>query len=133
MYLFPRECPRILLWSTPQTLREDKEKWWQASTARMLAYVEASWWECLTEAHMYRYEFPSTPFESLHDAGMWISRTEVCPTQMERIEQLPSQLNSMDVELRVLENLAPLKDVWQSSLHASGIRLRNAKDWPPQT
>jgi hypothetical protein len=31
------------------------------------------------------------------------------------------------VELRVMENLTPLKDVWATMLHATGIRLRNAK------
>jgi hypothetical protein len=29
----------------------------------------------------------------------------------------------------MLDDLTPLKEVWQSSLHASGIRLRNARGW----
>jgi hypothetical protein len=29
-----------------------------------------------------------------------------------------------------MESLAPLRDVWSTSLHASGIRLRNAQGWP---
>jgi len=29
----------------------------------------------------------------------------------------------------VMERLTPLKNVWSTSLHASGIRLRNAQDW----
>jgi hypothetical protein len=33
------------------------------------------------------------------------------------------------VELRVMESLLPLRGVWDSSLHASGIRLRNARGW----
>src|SRR5580692_5650473 len=28
MYLFPRDCPRILLWLTPQTTEADKALWW---------------------------------------------------------------------------------------------------------
>ena len=33
------------------------------------------------------------------------------------------------VELRVMHRLTPLRDVWSTSLHASGIRLRHAQDW----
>ena len=132
MYLFPRECPRILLWPTPQTRREDRETWWQGSPARMLAYVEAAWLERIAAARLYRYEFSGAPFEDLHDAGMWVSRTEVRPVGMELIAGLPWHLESLGVELRALDSLAPLKDVWQSSLHASGIRLRNATGWTAQ-
>jgi hypothetical protein len=38
-------------------------------------------------------------------------------------------LRSSGVELRVLDRLTPLRGVWDSSLHASGIRLRNAQGW----
>ena len=38
-------------------------------------------------------------------------------------------LAAQGVELRAMESLLPLKDVWSTSLHASGIRLRNARDW----
>ncbi|WP_375791607.1 DUF6886 family protein [Paraburkholderia tropica] len=27
LYLFPRECPRILLWPTPHTTVEDRKNW----------------------------------------------------------------------------------------------------------
>ena len=33
------------------------------------------------------------------------------------------------VELRPMDDLAPLKGLWSTSLHASGIRLRNAVGW----
>ncbi len=33
------------------------------------------------------------------------------------------------VELRVMESLTPLRGVWETSLHASGIRLRHAQGW----
>lgn len=30
-----------------------------------------------------------------------------------------------------MRRLTPLRGIWDTSLHASGIRLRNARDWPP--
>jgi hypothetical protein len=129
MYLFPRDCPRILLWSTPQTSRADREKWWCGSSAQTIAYIETCWRERLGAARLYRYEFSDELFDDLHDAGMWVSRTAVRPISLTCIQDLPEHLNSQGVELRVLDSLAPLKGVWNSSLHASGIRLRNAQHW----
>lgn len=102
------------------------------ASARMLAYIEAAWLERLSRAQLYRYEFSEAGFGDLQDAGMWVRRTAVRPIDMERLDRLPDHLKSLGVELRVLDSLVPLKDVWTSSLHASGIRLRNAKGWPPQ-
>ena len=28
LYLFPRDCPRILLYPTPATTAEDLQRWW---------------------------------------------------------------------------------------------------------
>jgi hypothetical protein len=45
------------------------------------------------------------------------------------VGDLLSALQAADVDLHVLPDLLPLKGVWDSSLHASGIRLRNAAGW----
>jgi hypothetical protein len=34
LYLFPRECPRVLLWPTPATTEADRERWLAGSTSR---------------------------------------------------------------------------------------------------
>jgi hypothetical protein len=130
MYLFPRDCPRILLWPTPETRPEDKETWWRGSSAKVIAYIETEWRARLDEALLWRYEFSAHDFEDLGDAGMWVSRNKVRPINTESVGDLPTCLSGLSVELRSLESLAPLKDVWKTSLHASGIRLRNARDWP---
>ena len=68
-------------------------------------------------------------FEDLQDAGMWVAREAVTPLRVETISDLSTALRACDVELKVLPRLTPLKSVWNSSLHASGIRLRNAQGW----
>lgn len=129
MYLFPRDCPRILLWPTPDTTAEDRAAWFGASDANVLAHIEWAWFERLRTGRLYRYELPVEAFEDLGDAGMWVCRQAVTPLAVELLDDLPAALAAAGVELRVMRSLAPLKDVWSTSLHASGIRLRNATGW----
>ena len=60
---------------------------------------------------------------------MWVSRQAVTPSAMTEVADLPAALADCDVELRAVDSLVPLRGVWSSSLHASGIRLRNAVGW----
>jgi hypothetical protein len=130
MYLFPRDCPRILLWPVEDTTAEDLAAWWGPRTCRMIAHIEWDWLPALRSGRLYRYELPADGFEPLHDAGMWVSRTPVTPLAMDVMDDLPGALAAHDVELRVMRRLGALKDVWSTSLHASGIRLSHARDWP---
>lgn len=130
MYLFPRECPRILLWPTPRTTPDDLAAFRRQTAARMVAYVEGAWLERLRAGRIHRYAFAPEGFESLDDAGMWVSRAAVEPLAMETFDDLPAALAAQDVDLKALPSLAPLRDAWSGSLHASGIRLRNAETWP---
>lgn len=129
MYLFPRECPRILLWTTTTTKTEDYNYWWQGSSSKVLAYIEEAWFERVKNATIYRYEMPVSPFEDINDAGMWVAKTAVKPLRLDALSNLSEEHWAHDVELRVVETLLPLKGVWRTSLHASVIRLRNAQHW----
>lgn len=60
---------------------------------------------------------------------MWTARSTVEPLSLELIDDLPRALDVENVELRILPSLAPLRVVWSTTLHASGIRLRNARTW----
>jgi hypothetical protein len=129
MYLFPRDCPRILLWPTSHSTDEDIARYFAGSAARIVAYTEQNWLARIAQTTLYRYELPSQTFESLNDAGMWVSRATVKPIQRDKLRHLPEALQQAGVELRAIENLLPLKSAWDSSLHVSGIRLRNALGW----
>lgn len=129
LYLFPRDCPRILIWARPDTTEGDRARWFGASGARMIAHIERAWLDRLLTTPIHRYELPADTFESLEDAGMWVSREAVTPLAAETLHDLHAALREAGVELRVMESLVPLKGVWGASLHASGIRLRNAAGW----
>jgi hypothetical protein len=129
MYFFPRDCPRILLWALPSTSDADRERWFGASEARMLAHIEWGWLDRLRSTSLYRYAFDGAGFEDLGDAGMHVSRSPVEPLAVEPVGDLLDALRFAEVELRLLERLTPLRGVWETTLHASGIRLRNAIGW----
>src|SRR4051812_36982935 len=131
LYLFPRECPRILVWAHAGTTAQDRDRWFGGRSYRMIAHIEWAWFDRLQRGVLYRYELEPAGFEPLHDAGMWVSRRTATPLARTVIEDLPAALSTQGVELRVMQTLAPLRGVWGTSLHASGIRLRNARDWTP--
>ena len=128
LYLFPRDCPRILLRPKPGTTDQDRARYIPEG-ARMAAHVEATWADRLRAGAIHRYELPAASFESLNDAGMWVSRAAVEPLSVETLTDLPAALQAQGVDLRIMDSLTPLKDVWSTSLHASGVRLRNARGW----
>jgi hypothetical protein len=129
MYFFPRDCPRILLWPLPTTTPEDRARWFGATEARMIAHVEWGWLERLRSTALYRYTLAAEGFEDLGDAGMYVHRGSVVPRSVEPVGDLFEALRAADVELRLVPSLVPLRGVWETTLHASGIRLRNARGW----
>jgi hypothetical protein len=128
-YLFPRDCPRILLWPTERTTDADRERWWGERQCRMIAHVEWAWLERIRTTRLFRYDLPADTFEPLDDAWMWVSAASVRPLESTACGNLLEALSAEDVELRVMDSLLPLRDVWSTTLHASGIRLRNAQGW----
>jgi hypothetical protein len=129
LYLFPRECPRILIWPTARTSAEDRAHWFGDRGRRAIAFIEERWAARLRAAVVHRYELPGGGFEELGDVGMWVSRSAVQPLGVQALRSLPHALEARNVELRILPALTALRDIWTTSLHASGIRLRNVPGW----
>ena len=129
MYFFPRDCPRVLLWPLPTTSPADLERWFGASDARMIAHIEYDWLPRMHAVPIYRYTVPPETFDSLDDAGMFVSRATIAPLDVEPVGDLVEALQAANVELRLMARLTPLRGVWDTTLYASGIRLRNAQGW----
>jgi hypothetical protein len=96
----------------------------------MIAHVEWAWLARIQGQVLFRYELPADTFQPTSDEWMCVSDEPVTPRAVDRIDDLLGALQALDVELRVMDSLLPLKDVWSSTLHASGFRLRNARGWP---
>lgn len=131
LYLFPRDCPRIVVWSVEGSTPRDWTAWCGGSAARMVAFVEREWSASVSRGAIHRYQLPPEKFRSLDDAGMWVSASTVDPLAVELIGDLPAALQAQDVDLRAVDDLGALRGIWSSTLHASGIRLRNARTWSP--
>jgi hypothetical protein len=128
-YLFPRDCPRILVWQTTATTEDDKRLWWGERKSSMIAHVEWKWLRKIQDQSLYRYWLPPASFTYIEDGWMWVSKETVTPERVERIDDLLGALRDLNVELRVMDSLVPLRQLWTTSLHVSGIRLRNAVGW----
>lgn len=130
-YLFPRECPRILLWPTPETTEADLVRWFGGHTDARIACIEWAWLERMHTTPLYRYEMDPARFAPLSDdPWMWVSRETERALTVEPVGDLVDALARESVELRVMPTLAPLFGAWESTIHFSGIRLRNAAGWP---
>ena len=129
MYFFPRDCPRILYWPLPTTTSDDRVRWWGDRDAHMIACAEWGWLPRIQATTLYRYTLPPDGFEDLGDAGMFVNREAVVPHAIEPVSDLLGALREARVELRLMPSLVPLRGVWDTTLHASGIRLRNAAGW----
>ena len=130
MYYVPRDCPRVCFWPLPTTTVEDRVRFFDYVSARMVVAIEWAWFERVCKTQLYRYELPDESFESLHDAGMYVSRQTVAPLKVESLGDLVEQMWAAHVELRLCSSLVPLAEaVIRSSLHFSLIRMRNAHGW----
>jgi hypothetical protein len=128
-YLFPRDCPRILWWPLPGTTPSDLDRYWERRECRMVANLEWAWFARLRTTTLYRYTFDAATFTDIEDHGVHVSREAVRPSSVAPIPDLLDALNDARVELRLLPSLTPLRHVWDTTLHVSGIRLKNAAGW----
>jgi hypothetical protein len=124
----------VLLWLTPETTQADHDRWWgNRPGTPLIAHVEWDWYETLRTHTLYRYELPTETFEPLEDdAWMWVSHTTVEPLALKVITDIPAAMAEAGVELRLMPSLAPLWGAWETTVHFSGIRLRNSKTWPTE-
>jgi RimJ/RimL family protein N-acetyltransferase len=133
MFLFPRDCPRVMLWRTPQTTEADLDHWWRGDRRRrMQAHIETAWLDRVREGRLYRYAFDAGAFERVEPAGgpgYHVARQAVRPVEVSLMGDLPAALAAADVELHVMHDLLPFNGAWNSTLHFSGSRLRNAVGW----
>jgi RimJ/RimL family protein N-acetyltransferase len=133
MFFFPRDCPRVMLWRTPQTTAADLDHWWRGDRRRrMQAHIEEAWLERVKQTRLYRYAFDPSAFERVDAAGgpaYYVARAAVKPFEMTPVGDLLAALEAADVELHVMDDLLPFNGAWESTVHFSGSRLRNAVGW----
>lgn len=127
-YLLPRDCPRVTFYVTADTTVKDAAALGPAGATQVVA-IESQWIERAMHTAIWLYTFEAHTFEALDPgAGYFVSSEPVTPIEKRLIPSPLQALVSQRVELRIMEDLWPLRDaVIRSSLQFSCIRMRNAR------
>lgn len=104
-HLFPRDCPRIVTWASAHSTAGDQAEW--LGPHKRVSFVEKAWMPRIANAKLYRYALPADTFTSLDDVGMHVSRSEIRPSGMTTLDDLPIRLAESGVDLRPVPSLAP--------------------------
>jgi hypothetical protein len=91
-----------VIWPTPETSTADRERWFGGTTYGAVAYVEDDWLDRVRTTTVYRYLMSPETFEDIDDVGMWVSRSTVTPLGVDRLVDLPTEMEAERVELRSL-------------------------------
>lgn len=100
-----------------------------ATDAHRVHAIETGWLERMSTTTIYRYELDPADFWPWNDAsGQWVSDHAVEPLAVAPIGDLLALHRDTRIELRVVENLWPLRDLahcgpWDFST----VRMGNAR------
>jgi hypothetical protein len=129
LYLFPRDCPRIGFWATPETSKNDREKYLHTTAAEKIIVVEGEWLDRIQNTELYKYTLKPDHFITMDEgAGYFVSYETELPLKVEKVGSLFQALIQVGIELRIVPSLQPLyEQLPDTTLHFSMIRMRNAK------
>jgi hypothetical protein len=130
-YWFPRQCPRAMAWTVPDTTDDDRRYVLGPGAGSRVHAIEYAWIGRLTTCQLYRYALPAQSFR-LSEGEVphaYVSDRAVDPLgPPEALPPLLALHERAGIQLLVLENLWPWWDeVTATTLGHSGIRLANAR------
>ncbi|MCL2530859.1 MAG: hypothetical protein FWE40_01720 [Oscillospiraceae bacterium] len=127
-FFTPRECPRVTYHAADHTTATDIAKFF-SSTSRHCLAIEQAWLKQMLDVTLYIYEFDSANFV-LQDAcaGYYVSEKTEIPLHVTAIDDVFAALFERNVEVRLVDNLWPLRDaVVASTLNFSICDMWNAQ------
>jgi len=128
-YWFPRDCPRAMAWTVPDTTAADRDRIIGAGCGDRVHAIEYRWLDALRTTRLYAYRLPARPFRPIgNPPHALVATVPVVPLgPAQPVGDLLALHEEAGIQLRVMHNLWPFWDsVLQSTLGFSGIRLRNA-------
>nr|WP_232345634.1 DUF6886 family protein [Paenactinomyces guangxiensis] len=127
-YYFPRDCPRIAFWTTPNTTPGDRDSFFAHTSARRIIAIESDWLNRVRDTRLYVYHLPGETFECVDaNAGYYASSQSITPLAVEPVGDLLERLVEAKVELRITPSLWKLRHALiSSSVAFSMIRMGNA-------
>ncbi|MDP2856414.1 MAG: hypothetical protein Q8P50_00320 [Bacillota bacterium] len=96
-YFFPRNCPRVCLWSTEDTTVDDVDRFFGHSDVGHIIAMESCWLARIREANLYRYTLAPDPFSlrsflELADLGLEVGK---CSPLLMRYLNKPHTLHNI--------------------------------------
>lgn len=129
-YWFPRECPRGMVWVTPETSAADREHILGPGGGDRVHAIEYRWLERMLSVKLFAYRLPAEHFQPFGNPvpNASVSTVPVAPLgPPEPVGDLMRLHEDAGIQLRIMANLWEFWDgVITSTLGFSGIRLRNA-------
>ncbi|MGI5153932.1 DUF6886 family protein [Microbispora sp. CA-102843] len=133
-YWFPRQCPRAMAWTTPDSADADRDRIIGPGCGERVHAIEYGWLDAFLTVRLYAYRLPAERFAPFGEPvpNAVVATEPVEPLgPPEPVGNLLRLHEEAGIQLRLLDNLWPFWDaVTTSSLGWSGIRLRNARPRP---
>ena len=133
LYWFPRDCPRVAVWSRSQAAAAEFMQAFTTEADRVHA-IELDWLDRMRSAELHRYEFDASEFRRWQPAsGQWIADHAVEPLSITPVGDLLLAHVMAGIELRLVPSLWPLHDLAVGDLAVgdrwdfSVVRMANAQ------
>jgi hypothetical protein len=122
LFWFPRDCPRIAVWTDDGGPAERL-----GTAASRVHGIEARWLDRVRRCELYAYRLAPAAFTPWPDAdGYWVAREVQLALGVAPVGDLLERHRSRAIELRVLEDLRPLREaVLGSGYRFSMCRMAN--------
>lgn len=141
LYLFPRDCPRISTWVTPETSEDERDQFYAEGAARIKSFIDRAYETAWRTGRIYRYTFSADGFEDCQGYGDWISRTVQHPIEVELIPNLADAAEEHGMSVEVVDSLVSLGQRlhdfatmrWTTTLHVSMVRMGLLPGWEHAT
>ena len=104
-YWFPRQCPRAMAWTGPDTTGEDRDRIVGAGCGDRVHAVEYGWLEAIRTARVYAYRLPAAQFRPIGDHAHVAVEPVVPIGPAEPVGDLLALHAEAGIELRVLPEL----------------------------
>jgi hypothetical protein len=129
-YWFPRDCPRAMAWTVPDTTASDRERILGPGGGDRVHAVEYGWLDRIRTVELFAYRLPAKYFRPFggrvpHACVSTVTVEPLGPP--EPVGDLLRLHEGASIQLRVMSNLWAYWDAVRSStLGFSGIRMANA-------
>lgn len=133
-YWFPRDCPRVLAWATPDTTAQDRALVLGPGAVRRVHVIEYRWLSRMIGAQLFAYRLPKSAFRPFGSpvAHAHVAIEPVAPlAPAEPVGDLLAAHEEAGIELRLTDDLPAIWNVVTATTTGfSGIRLANAAPRP---